>query len=551
VGRQLLRSARWIVTLPWALFRRRISYQLITSYIFVVVLSVLLLEAAAIASLFGYFPSFLPEETTYLDETMGDKARAIALLVGSDAVTRAVSGTWTPIERSVMSVKLREVVDLENGATAGSSRPLQLEGVARVAIVAPSGRVVASSQQSWVPPGASIEYVTSSKVAQVTREVIRRDGAPDPTTHERYALAVQDRVTVAAYPVLDPQGRLVGVVAVQRWPLDTESVFSTRSLLKQAARSNLRFFWIVTIPALLLAIPFGVWRARTISKRLTAVADAAEAMARGDLSRRLPASGQDEISVVSRRFNDMADRLAAVDRARNSFAANVSHELRTPIAIIQGNVERLLGRELERQSEDPVGDGAGDEDNLETLNVVHQEAITLSRLIDDLFTLTRIEDSALPVEISRVRVNEVVERVVAGIKVLAWDQRKVTVQSIVQPGLPPVKADLTRFQQMLTNLLYNALRHTPEGGLIIVDAAVREHDIEVSVTDTGVGIPPEKLETLFDRYYPSNRESGRGGGGSGLGLHLVKQLAEAQGGSIAIQSTVGQGTTVRFTLPLA
>jgi signal transduction histidine kinase len=237
----------------------------------------------------------------------------------------------------------------------------------------------------------------------------------------------------------------------------------------------------------------------------------------------------------------MADRVASVDQSRKTFAANVSHELRTPIAIIEGNLERLLERR----------DGAANPDDTETLRVLHQEALTLSHLIDDLFTLTRLEESALPLELRKIRLQPIAAQAVAGLKSLAWEQRKVTIESIIPPGMPSVHADPTRVQQILHNLLYNALRHTPEGGLIVVGATAHQDLIEIAVTDTGIGIAPEDLATIFDRYHPSHRRGATHGESAGLGLHLVQQLVEAQGGRITIDSTLGQGTTVTFTLPRA
>ncbi|MGH2558164.1 MAG: ATP-binding protein [Thermomicrobiales bacterium] len=527
---------------PIRFFRRRIMVQLIVSHAVVVLLAVLLLEAAAIASFFGYFPSFLPEEITYLDYTMGEKARTISFMLGPNTVERLTSNNALAVERTATSLRLLSLIDPDNAGTSDTSKPMQMEGVARIAILSPDGRVVISTDEEWAEAGNSVEEIAFDPAANVTMTVINRGGAVNPSTGERYATDIQGKVTAAAYPVLKGDGELVGVVLVQRWPLNLNEIVSFRDFLAETARSNLRYFWYVAIPALVVAIPFGVWRARRVSTRLSSLAAAAESMARGDHSRRVSISGDDEISRVGRRFNDMAERLAAGDRSRRSFAANVSHELRTPIAIIQGNLEQML----DRQNGATANEAA-------TLRVVHAEAVTLSRLIDDLFTLTRLEESALPMDLAKVRINEVVEQAVAALKPLAWDQRKVTMESVVRPGLPMVLADPTRLQQILHNLLYNALRHTPEGGLIIIDAHERvdEDVVQLSISDTGVGIAAEVLETIFDRYYPTKRRGDETREGSGLGLHLVKQLVEAQDGRITIESIPGQGTTVRFTLPRA
>ncbi|MGH2532576.1 MAG: sensor histidine kinase [Thermomicrobiales bacterium] len=540
--RRSLRLLGSVHLAPVRFFRRRIMVQLIASHAVVVILAVLLLEAAAIASFFGYFPSFLPEEITYLDYTMGEKARTISFMLGPTTIERLTSNEALAVERTATSLRLLSVIDPDNAGTSDTTAPMQMEGVARIAILSPAGQVVLSTEEDWAAPGTTVDEIAFDPAANVTMAVINRGGAVNHSTGERYAMAVQGKVTAAAYPVLKGDGELVGVVLVQRWPLNLSEIVSFREFIGDAFRSNLRYFWYVAIPALVVAIPVGVWRARRVSTRLSSLASAAESMARGDLSRRVAISGDDEISRVGRRFNDMAERLAAGDRSRRSFAANVSHELRTPIAIIQGNLEQIL----DRQNGATANEAA-------TLRVVHAEAVTLSRLIDDLFTLTRLEESALPMELAKLRVDEAVAQAVAALKPLAWDQRKVTMESVVRPGLPFVLADRTRLQQILHNLLYNALRHTPEGGLIIVDAHERVDvgDVQISITDTGVGIPPEVLESIFDRYYPTKRRGDQTREGSGLGLHLVKQLVEAQDGRITIESIPSQGTTVRFTLPRA
>lgn len=527
---------------PIRFFRQRIVVQLIASHAIVVILACLLLEAAAIASFFGYFPSFLPEEVTYLDYTMGEKARTITFMLGTPSIERLTANDALAVERTATNLRLLALLDPDNPGTSDTSKPMQMEGVQRIAIIAPDGRVVLSTDEDWAAPGAMVEEIAFDPAANVTASVIQRGGAVNPDSGERYATDVQGKVTAAAYPVLKGDGELVGVVLVQRWPLNLSEIVSLRDFIGDAVRSNLRYFWFIATPALIVSIPFGIWRARRVSTRVSALDNAAAAMARGELSRRVTISGDDEISRVGRRFNDMAERLAAGDRSRRSFAANVSHELRTPIAIIQGNLEKMLDR---------VNGASGTE--VETLRVVHAEAVTLSRLIDDLFTLTRLEESALPIELSKLRIDEAVAQAVAALHPIAWDQRKVTMESVVRPGLPLVLADRTRVQQILHNLLYNALRYTPEGGLIIVDARERvaEADIQVAITDTGAGIPPEVLETIFDRYYPTKRRGEQAREGSGLGLHLVKQLVEAQDGRITIESISGQGTTVRFTLPKA
>ncbi len=252
-------------------------------------------------------------------------------------------------------------------------------------------------------------------------------------------------------------------------------------------------------------------------------------------------------------FNDVIERLEKADRSRKAFIANVSHELRTPLAIIQGNLERLLEASPvvgAVSTSGPTRLAADQVPDRQALETIQRETLTLNRLIDDLFTLARLEEAVLPFESVPVQLHKLVSQAIEGVRSVAWKQRKVTVQSLVRGDLPPVLADRIRLGQILGNLLHNALRHTPEGGLVIVDAAPAGDVVEVSVSDTGIGIPPEELDRVFHRFYQVEHGS-REDGGSGLGLSIVKQLVEAQHGTITVESYSGQGTTFRFSLQVA
>ncbi|HEY8597486.1 MAG TPA: ATP-binding protein, partial [Thermomicrobiales bacterium] len=286
----------------------------------------------------------------------------------------------------------------------------------------------------------------------------------------------------------------------------------------------------------------GFLLARAFGRRLRQLEGATEAIASGDLSARVSVTVPDEIGRLGERFNLLTARLDETDRARRAFVSNISHELRTPLAIIRGHVEAQLAR-------DPAA-----ESSRTALGTIEREARTLGRLIDDLFTITRIEEAALPLLPAPIAVGEVVAAAVAGIQPLANAQGHVAVRSLVPAELPLALADRTRLGQILNNLLYNALRHTPDGGVIVVEGALLPDGatIEIAVTDTGTGIAPADLPHIFTRFYRGDEPDGaRQAGGSGLGLAIVKQLVAAQGGTVRAESTLGEGTSIRFTLPRA
>jgi len=184
----------------------------------------------------------------------------------------------------------------------------------------------------------------------------------------------------------------------------------------------------------------------------------------------------------------------------------------------------------------------------ELIGSLHEEALSLNRLVDDLQELALAEAGQLHLEIQPMAVLPAVEKALLAMQAKAHAQQ-VTLSTDISVGLPPILADPDRFQQMLRNLLDNALAHTPAGGKVGVTAAQVGSDVEFRIQDTGEGIPAEHLPLIFERFYRVDKSRTRSTGGAGLGLAIVRQLVEAQGGRVAADSTPGEGTTIRFTLP--
>ncbi len=454
-----------------------------------------------------------------------------------------------------------------------------LENVEHALVVGMDGTILASTDRSWATPGLSIETIEFAPLIDAVGQVAAAGGGVVPgSMGNPYALGYRDSVTAGAFPMVGADGRLVGVVAVQGEPFDLSEFISPSQLIREVLKDEWRSVLIFTGMGLLITLPFIFWRARVVSRRVKALAIAADAWAAGDLSRRAAVKGEDEIGRLGAHFNIMSERLAATDRARRAFVANVSHDLRTPVAIMRGHLERIQslpatvpadatpvgatvgaldsgGASLPGDTligERPADSGAVPVDPA-TIDLLHRETVTLGRLIDDLFTLARVEETQLPLELGPLNLADPVTEAVEGLRQLAWTQSKVTVQSLIRPDLPLVMGDATRIRQILNNLIYNALRHTPAGGLVIVDAqeVAGDTQVEVSVMDTGVGIPAEKLPSIFERFFHGNESVRSQGEGSGLGLHIVKQLVEAQSGTITVESSLGQGTVFRFRLPRA
>jgi two-component system sensor histidine kinase BaeS len=284
---------------------------------------------------------------------------------------------------------------------------------------------------------------------------------------------------------------------------------------------------------------------RAVSRKLiiqiAELESATDEFANGRLDRRVRIISDDELGHLAERFNFLAERLDELDRQRRSFVANVSHDLRTPIAIIQGHVDAQLHGDAEQASSRIIPK--------ESFEVIEHETQTLAKLVDDLFMLSRLEEAALPVQRVLVDFHRLASEIVDAIRPYALKTSRVSVNSLVPEDLPFALGDPVRIRQIVNNLLHNAIRHTPAGGLVVLDTrgVMAGAWIEVVVRDTGVGIPADQLPFIFDRFYQG--ESIRETGGTGLGLSIVKQLVEIQGGTVSAQSTVGEGTAISFRLP--
>lgn len=231
--------------------------------------------------------------------------------------------------------------------------------------------------------------------------------------------------------------------------------------------------------------------------------------------------------------------LRRLEQVRTEFMANVSHELRTPLTAIQGYLETLLAGALE----DPAHARP-------FLEIVARHTARLRRLLDDLTDLSNLELGRVVLRVEPVPVAEVVESVLGIIRPRAQEVR-VSLDARVEPGVPPVRADRDRLAQILVNLVDNAIKFTPPGGRVTVRARAEDGRVELAVVDTGIGIPPEDLPRVTERFYRVDRARSRELGGTGLGLAIVKHLVSALGGTLEIASTPGQGTTVRVTLAAA
>jgi signal transduction histidine kinase len=263
--------------------------------------------------------------------------------------------------------------------------------------------------------------------------------------------------------------------------------------------------------------------------------DAAEQMSHGDLSVRVPVESQDELGQLAVAFNSMAGNIEQQEQLRRNMVGDVAHELRTPLTNLRGYLEA-------------VRDGLITPDSALVDNL-YEETMLLNRLVADLHELAQAEAGQLTLVRTATSLREVVEQAVGILRPQAG-AKDVSLSVEIPDVLPDVDIDRERIGQVLRNLLSNALSHTPGGGEIRVSAVQEDDFVQVSVCDTGEGIAPEHLAHVFDRFYRADRSRARHTGGYGLGLAIVKQLVLAHGGTIAVESEPGSGSTFTFSVPI-
>jgi signal transduction histidine kinase len=296
-----------------------------------------------------------------------------------------------------------------------------------------------------------------------------------------------------------------------------------------------RFFIWGGLVAVAIAVVLAFFLSRRTLAPVKALTSAAERLGRGDFSQRVQIKDKGELGELAQTFNSMAGDLERAEKLRQNMVADVAHELRTPLSNIQGYLEALR-------------DGVMKPDK-ETIRSLYEEASLLSRLVDDLQELSLAEAGELKLVRQVEDIGGLIRQAVAAVE--AQKKAKGLVLTVELPELPPVNIDSRRIGEVLRNLLENAVAHTGKGDTVTVAARQLDRLVEISVTDTGEGIPAKELPNIFERFYRVDKSRARATGGSGLGLTIARRLVEAHGGSIEAQSEPGKGSRFAFTVPVA
>jgi len=294
-------------------------------------------------------------------------------------------------------------------------------------------------------------------------------------------------------------------------------------------------WWLAIVAGALVALASIRFLAQGMTSPLREMAAATKAMASGDYSQRVRETSRDEVGDLARAFNHMAEELAEVDRFRRDLIANASHELRTPIAALQAVLENLI-------------DGVEQPDR-RTLASMHAQVERLSALVTQLMDLSKLEAGAMPFELRPFPLAPVLERVVQDVQLHLPPDRRAVHFSVSIDAEPTALGDADRLHQVVSNLLQNALRHSPPDGTIELRAAPLAGGVRIEVLDDGPGIPGSEKERVFERFYRTDLARSSDEGGSGLGLAIARWIVDLHGGEIRVLDRAPHGCHMIVDLP--
>jgi two-component system OmpR family sensor kinase len=294
--------------------------------------------------------------------------------------------------------------------------------------------------------------------------------------------------------------------------------------------------WKVGLIAVAVALVIGLILTRQITRPVRALISGARHLTKGELSYRVTVKSRDEIGELADSFNIMASSLEKGEQSRRQLTADIAHELRTPLTVIEGTVDGII-------------DGVFQPDT-EHLRSIKEQTALLTHLISDLRDISLAESGQLKLNLTSTDMVELVRRVVSNYEINALE-KNVRIKLEEEPQISEIESDTVRMEQVISNLLVNAIRHTPSSGSISVTIKNDEDGLAISVADTGEGIAQDDLPHVFERFYRSGSSRSRKEGGTGLGLAIVKQMVEAHGGKVWVESKKGTGSIFSILLPFS
>jgi signal transduction histidine kinase len=292
--------------------------------------------------------------------------------------------------------------------------------------------------------------------------------------------------------------------------------------------------WIGTAGAVVVAVALGILLGRAVARPVRELTSATRALAEGELGTQVDVRSKDDLGELARSFNQMSAELAHSTQVRRQRTADIAHDLRTPLSILLGYTQSLSDGQLRGTRE--------------MYATMYGQAQHLRRLIDDLRTLSLVDAGELQLDKVQIAPQSLLASIAAAYRGQA-EQHEISLRVFATPDVPLIHVDPDRMAQVLGNLMDNALRYTPPGGQIALLAESDTEAVYLSVQDNGAGISPEDLPYVFERFYSGDKARQAQDGTSGLGLAIAQSLVHAHGGSISVESIVGQGTSFKISIP--
>lgn len=322
--------------------------------------------------------------------------------------------------------------------------------------------------------------------------------------------------------------KTVGYLLIEK-PLDT------RDPMQDEFSKRIDFSLLVTgIGTVIMSFLFGAVISQTITKPIRELTSATHTMASGKLGQQVTVHSRDEIGELARSFNKMNDELARSFNLRKQMTADIAHELRTPLSLILGHAEGVHDGVLQPSREN--------------FEIIREEAERLEKMVNDLRTLSLADAGELSLEFQPVDMNKLLSDIKTRYLV-QLNQKRITLDLEPDPDILRVDLDLTRFSQVLMNILDNAIRYTPEDGQVIIATKQLKDAAQITIQDSGEGVSTEEASHLFDRFYRADESRARNDGGSGLGLAIARSIVEMHHGRIWAESEKGHGLKVVIQLP--
>lgn len=314
-------------------------------------------------------------------------------------------------------------------------------------------------------------------------------------------------------------------------------VFSSIDTIHQLMHSIRNWIILSVVGAIMLALGFTLFVSRRLSNPLIRLEKATREIAKGNLKTQIAIKSNDEIGSLGQAIKDLSIELNNYRKNRSEFLANISHELRTPTSYLKGYAQLIKNRQYQTE-----------EDLVTYSSIIEKESDRLSKLIQDLFELSKMEEGKVTLYFQMVDLEDLLEEIIRKVKVKAM-KKNLRLELQIEGDLPMIYSDGARIEQILLNIVENAIKYT-ETGKIVVNVERQNQLIIIKVRDTGIGIPEEDLSFIFDRFHRVEKSRSREMGGTGLGLAIVKELVKLLRGSVTVTSKHGKGTEFCICLPL-